>query len=104
MVGCVSLIWTAAYSGRSCRSEPRSIASSIRSCAALLTMEEMLDQYGSEINVVYCENDNEAYGAITAIRESGRKIGNDITGGEIMGSFYNGYNRKSGTGCSNCEN
>jgi len=47
-------------------------------------MEEMLDQYGSEINVVYCENDNEAYGAITAIRESGRKIGNDITGGEIM--------------------
>lgn len=36
------------------------------------------------VNVVYCENDNEALGAIEAIEESGRKVGTDIANGEIM--------------------
>ena len=37
-----------------------------------------------EINVLYCENDNEALGAIIAVEEQGRKAGTDIKNGEIM--------------------
>ncbi|MBR1508806.1 MAG: ABC transporter substrate-binding protein [Eubacterium sp.] len=37
-----------------------------------------------EINVLYCENDNEALGAIIAVEEQGRKVGTDIKNGEIM--------------------
>ena len=47
-------------------------------------MEDLLSQYGSQIQVVYCENDNEAYGAIEAIYESGRVPGTDIEKGEIL--------------------
>ncbi len=47
-------------------------------------MEEALASYGNEINVVYCENDSEAIGAIEAIEQSGRKVGSDIKNGEIM--------------------
>ncbi len=47
-------------------------------------MEEALAIYGDDINVVYCENDSEAIGAIEAIEQSGRKVGSDIKGGEIM--------------------
>ena len=47
-------------------------------------MESMLKQYGSQINVVYCENDNEAYGALNAIREAGYTAGPDISAGQIM--------------------
>ena len=46
-------------------------------------MQQMLRKY-SDINVVYCENDNEAIGAIEAIEEAGRTVGTDITAGEIM--------------------
>lgn len=47
-------------------------------------MADMLKQYGGQVQVVYCENDNMAYGAIEAIRESGRIPGTDIEGGEIL--------------------
>ena len=46
-------------------------------------MEEFLKTY-SNINVVYCENDNEAFGAIEAIEAAGKKVGGNIAGGEIM--------------------
>ena len=46
-------------------------------------MESMLKQYVN-INVVYCENDNEAFGAIDAIEAAGKTVGSDIANGEIM--------------------
>ena len=47
-------------------------------------MVDMLSRFGEDIDVVYCENDNEAYGAIDAIREAGREPGTDIAAGEIL--------------------
>ena len=46
-------------------------------------MQNLLKEYDN-INVVYCENDNEAIGAIEAIEESGRTVGTDIKNGEIL--------------------
>ncbi len=46
-------------------------------------MESFLKQY-DDINVVYCENDNEAFGAIDAIEAAGKTVGSDIANGEIM--------------------
>ena len=46
-------------------------------------MESMLKQYDN-LNVVYCENDNEAFGAIDAIEAAGKTVGSDIANGEIM--------------------
>ena len=46
-------------------------------------MESMLKQYDN-INVVYFENDNEAFGAIDAIEAAGKTVGSDIANGEIM--------------------
>lgn len=46
-------------------------------------METLLASYDN-INVVYCENDNEAIGAIEAIEEAGKKVGTDIKNGEIL--------------------
>ncbi len=46
-------------------------------------MEEFLLKYDN-INVVWCENDNEAFGAIEAIEQSGKKVGMDIENGDIM--------------------
>ena len=46
--------------------------------------ESMLREYGDAINVMYCENDNMAYGAIEAIRASGRHPGPDILNGDIL--------------------
>ena len=46
-------------------------------------MESMLKQHDN-INVVYCENDNEAFGAIDAIEAAGKTVGSDIANGEIM--------------------
>lgn len=39
-------------------------------------MESMLKQHDN-INVVYCENDNEAFGAIDAIKAAGKTVGPD---------------------------
>lgn len=44
-------------------------------------MESMLKQFGDKIDVVYCENDNEAFGAIDAIEAAGYKVGLD---GDMM--------------------
>ena len=38
-------------------------------------MESFIKQYGKKINVVYCENDNEAFGAIDALEAAGYKVG-----------------------------
>ena len=46
-------------------------------------MQELLKKF-PEVNVVYCENDNEAAGAIEAIEEAGKKPGTDIQNGEIL--------------------
>ena len=46
-------------------------------------MEALLKEY-PQINVVYCENDNEALGAIEAIEAAGKEAGSDIQKGEIM--------------------
>ena len=55
-------------------------------------MESMLKQYDN-INVVYCENDNEAFGAIDAIEAAGKTVGSDIANGEIMGYVLR-YNKR----------
>ena len=47
------------------------------------TMAQFLIDF-PELNVVYCDNDNEAYGAIEAIEEAGRTCGSNIEAGEIM--------------------
>ena len=46
-------------------------------------MQGLLKKY-PDLNVVYCENDNEAAGAIEAIEEAGRMPGTDIKNGEIL--------------------
>ena len=46
-------------------------------------MESMLKKYDN-INVVYCENDNEAFGAIDSIEAAGKTVGTDIANGEIL--------------------
>ena len=48
-------------------------------------MESLLKQYGDQIDVVYCENDNEAFGAIDAIEQAGYTVGLD--GDMIVMSF-----------------
>ena len=57
-------------------------------------MEGFLKRYDS-INVVYCENDNEAFGAIEAIEAAGKTVGSDIQNGEIMVVSFDGVNEKA---------
>lgn len=52
-------------------------------------MKEFLEKY-PQLNVVYCENDNMAYGVIEAIEESGRTVGTDIEAGEILVLSFDG--------------
>ncbi len=52
-------------------------------------MESLLRKY-DDINVVYCENDNEACGAIEAIEAAGKRVGSDIASGEIMVISFDG--------------
>lgn len=69
-------------------------------------MEEALDEFGDEIEVVFCNNDAMALGALEAIREADRTVGEDIylTGvdaleeavqsvvdGEFTGTVFNDY-------------
>lgn len=54
-------------------------------------MESLLKKYNN-INVVYCENDNEAFGAIEAIESTGKKVGSNIKDGEIMVVSFDGVN------------
>lgn len=55
-------------------------------------MARMLRKYDN-INVVYCENDNEAFGAIEAIEAAGKKVGSNIEAGEIMIISFDGVNK-----------
>ena len=57
-------------------------------------MNELLREYDN-INVVYCENDNEAIGAIKAIEAAGLTAGADIKNGEIMVLSFDGINREA---------
>lgn len=57
-------------------------------------MESVLKQYDN-VNVVYCENDNEAFGAIEAIEAAGRVVGSDITNGEIMVISFDGVKKEA---------
>lgn len=50
------------------------------------------------VNVVYCENDNEALGVIEVLEASGRKIGSDITNGEVMVVSFDGVNKQAVSG------
>lgn len=52
-------------------------------------MKEFLADY-PELNVVYCENDNMAFGVIEAIEEAGRVVGTDIENGEILVLSFDG--------------
>lgn len=57
-------------------------------------MAVLLKKY-SNLNVVYCENDNEALGAIEAIEDAGRIVGSDIENGEIMILSFDGVNESA---------
>ena len=57
-------------------------------------MNELLREYDN-INVAYCENDNEAIGAIKAIEAAGLTAGADIKNGEIMVLSFDGINREA---------
>ena len=57
-------------------------------------MASMLKRYDN-INIVYCENDNEAIGAIDAIESAGKKVGSDIKHGEIMVVSFDAVNEKA---------
>lgn len=57
-------------------------------------MESLLKQYDN-INVVYCENDNSALGAIKAIEAAGKTVGSDIGNGEIMVISFDGVNEEA---------
>lgn len=57
-------------------------------------MESLLKQYDN-INVVYCENDNEAFGVIEAIEAAGKKAGSDIAAGEIMVISFDGVKKEA---------
>ena len=47
-------------------------------------MESYIKSYEGKFNVVVCQNDNEAFGAIDAIEAAGKTVGSDIANGEIM--------------------
>ncbi len=55
-------------------------------------MESFIKKYGKDINVVYCENDNEAFGAIDALEAAGYTVGGDISKGEVMVMSFDSTN------------
>lgn len=57
-------------------------------------MKDLLEKF-DDINVVYCENDNEALGAIEAIEAAGKKVGSDIKNGEILIMSFDGVNEEA---------
>lgn len=57
-------------------------------------MSKLLEQYDN-INVVYCENDNEAFGVIEAIEAAGLTVGSNITDGEIMVISFDAVNEEA---------
>lgn len=57
-------------------------------------MRELLSQY-KVINIVYCENDSMALGAIEAIEESGRRVGPNLKTGDIMVVSFDGVDEEA---------
>lgn len=57
-------------------------------------MEQFLNTY-ENINVVYCENDNSAFGAIEAIEAAGFTVGSDIANGQIMVLSFDGVSKNA---------
>jgi|GEM_PF-30104 len=57
-------------------------------------VSRMLEENDS-INVIYCENDNEALGALEAIDEAGLTAGTDIKNGEILVISFDGVKREA---------
>lgn len=57
-------------------------------------MESLLNKY-DDINIVYCENDNEAFGVIEAIEAAGKSVGSDIAGGDIMVISFDGVKKEA---------
>lgn len=55
-------------------------------------MDSLLKQY-DDIQIVYCENDNEAFGVIEAVEAAGRSVGSDIEAGEIMIVSFDGVKK-----------
>ncbi|MCR4763800.1 MAG: ABC transporter substrate-binding protein [Lachnospiraceae bacterium] len=58
-------------------------------------MSAMLGRFNDRINVVYCENDNEAIGAIEAIEAAGKRVGNDPARGDILVLSFDGVNEEA---------
>ncbi|MCR5774865.1 MAG: ABC transporter substrate-binding protein [Lachnospiraceae bacterium] len=56
-------------------------------------MNSMLNKYGDDINVVYAENDNMAYGVIEALEAKGYRAGLDIDNGEILVLSFDSSNK-----------
>ncbi len=54
-------------------------------------MAQMLVTYNN-VNVVYCENDNEALGALEAIEAAGKHAGGDLQAGDILVVSFDGVN------------
>lgn len=57
-------------------------------------MAEYLSKY-PDLNVVYCENDNMAFGVIEAIEEAGRKVGTKLEEGEILVLSFDGVSENA---------
>lgn len=49
----------------------------------------------NDVNVVYCENDNEALGVIDALEASGKTPGIDIKNGEVLVLSFDGVNTEA---------
>lgn len=56
-------------------------------------MADMLKLYGDRIQVVYCENDNMAYGAIDSIERSGRNVGANLERGDVLVISFDAVHR-----------
>ncbi len=61
---------------------------------AIESMFSILRNYDN-VNVVYCENDNEALGVIEVLEASGKKCGSDIANGEVMVVSFDGVNKQA---------
>ena len=57
-------------------------------------MADLIQKYDN-INIVYCENDNEAIGAIDALEAAGKVVGSDIANGQVMVVSFDGINIKA---------
>ena len=57
-------------------------------------MFDILRTY-NDVNVVYCENDNEALGVIDALEASGKTPGIDIANGEVLVLSFDGVNKEA---------